>query len=163
MSPTIALNDGMRDEDVVWLFQVGTRKIIKPGTALIQEGVRPRAVFIVIRGSFNVAVELLADEPLAKLKAGELIGEISFLEGSPASATIVADEESVVLAIDSEELSDKLREDTAFAARMYRAFALVAERRLRNRVDHLTLLFEFQKNHDRQQQSRFPEIEWKIA
>ena len=163
MRTTIALNDGIRDEDVVWLSQVGTRKIIQPGTALIQEGVRPRAIFIVIRGSFNVAVELLSDEPLAKLKAGELIGEISFLEGSAASATIVADEESVVLAIDSDALSDKLREDTAFAARMYRAFALVAERRLRNRVDHLTLRFETRNDHDRQQRSRFRALEWKIA
>ena len=145
MRKTIALSEGLQAEDMLWLFQVGEEKAVSPGTAIVHEGIRPNAIFVVVRGSFNVGIETLADEPLATLRVGELIGEISFLEGSPASATIVADEESVVLAIDSEALSDKLREDTAFAARMYRAFALVAERRLRNRVDHLTLLFEFQK------------------
>jgi CRP/FNR family cyclic AMP-dependent transcriptional regulator len=142
MRTTIALSEGLRDEDMLWLFQVGEKKIVNPGTALVHEGVRPNAIFIVIRGGFSVGVETLANEPLAKLGAGELIGEISFLEGSPASATIVADEESAVLVVDSQVLNERVREDTAFAARVYRAFALVAERRLRNRVDHLACLFE---------------------
>ncbi len=142
MRTTIALSEGLRDEDIQWLFQVGEEKAVNPGTALVHEGARPNAIFIVIRGGFSVGVEALANEPLAKLGAGELIGEISFLEGSAASATIVADEESAVLVITSKVLNERIREDTAFAARMYRAFALVAERRLRKRVDHLAFLFE---------------------
>jgi CRP-like cAMP-binding protein len=143
MRTTIALSEGLRDEDILWLFQVGEKRLVKPGTAIVHEGVRPNAIFVVIRGAFSVDIETLADEPLARLGAGELIGEISFLEGSPASATIVADEESAVLAVDNQLLNQRIGEDTAFAARMYRAFALVAERRLRNRVDHLAFLFEF--------------------
>jgi CRP-like cAMP-binding protein len=139
---TIALSHGLRDEDILWLFQVGEEKTINPGTAIVHEGIRPSALFLVIRGGFNVGVEAVVDEPLAKLGVGELIGEISFLEDSPASATIVADEESAVLAIDNQVLNERIREDTAFAARLYRAFALVAHRRLCNRVDHLAFLFE---------------------
>ena len=143
MRTSIALSEGLGDEDILWLFKVGEERVVGRGTALVHEGVRPNAIFIVIRGGFSVGVDTLADEPLAKLGAGELIGEISFLEGSPASATIVADEESAVLVVDSQVLNERARENTAFAARMYRAFALVAERRLRNRVDHLAFLFEF--------------------
>jgi len=142
MRKTIALSEGLQAEDMLWLFQVGEEKAVSPGTAIVDEGIRPNAIFVVVRGSFNVGVETLADEPLATLRVGELIGEISFLEGSPASATIVADEESAVIAIDNQVLNERLREDTAFAARLYRAFALVAERRLRNRVDHLAYRFE---------------------
>jgi CRP-like cAMP-binding protein len=142
MRTTIALSEGLRDEDLLWLFQVGEEKVVNPGTAIVHEGVRPNAIFVVIRGGFSVGVEALTDEPLAKLGAGELIGEISFLEGSPASATIVADEPSAVLVIDNRALSTRIGEDTAFAARIYRAFALIAERRLRNRVDHLAFLVE---------------------
>ncbi len=141
MRTTIALSEGLRDEDMLWLFQVGEKRIVNPGTALVHEGVRPNAIFIVIRGGFSVGVETLANQPLAKLGAGELIGEISFLEGSPASATIVADEESAVLVVDNQVLNERIRENTDFAARMYRTFALVAERRLRNRVDRLAFLF----------------------
>ncbi len=145
MRTAIALSGGLRDEDILWLFQVGEKRVVKPGTAIVHEGVRPNAIFVVIRGAFSVDIETLADEPLAQLGVGELIGEISFLEGSPASATIVADEESAVLAVDNQLLNQRIGEDTAFAARMYRAFALVAERRLRNRVDHLAFLFDFAK------------------
>lgn len=153
MRKTIALSEGLLDEDMLWLFQVGEEKAVNPGTAIVHEGVRPNAIFVVARGSFNVGVETLADEPLATLRVGELIGEISFLEGSPASATIVADEESAVIAIDNRVLNKRLREDTAFAARLYRAFALVAERRLRNRVDHLAYLFELGRGPGSQRNS----------
>lgn len=142
MRTTIVSRDGLREEDLRWLFQVGEERVVHSGTTIVEEGIRPNALFIVIRGRFDVGVETLDDAPLAKLEAGEWIGEISFLEGSPASATIVADQESAVLVIDHQVLNERIREDTAFAARMYRAFALVAERRLRNRVDHLAFLVE---------------------
>jgi CRP/FNR family cyclic AMP-dependent transcriptional regulator len=159
MRTTIALSEGLRDEDIQWLFQVGEEEAVNPGTALVHEGVRPNAIFIVIRGCFSVGVETFADEPLAKLGVGELIGEISFLEGSPASATIVADEESGVLVVDSRVLNERVREDTAFAARMYRAFALVAERRLRNRVDHMAFLFEFGRCSGSQRETCIPALD----
>jgi CRP-like cAMP-binding protein len=159
MRTTIALSQGLRDEDIQWLFQVGEEEAVHPGTALVHEGARPNAIFIVIRGRFSVGVETFVGEPLAKLGVGELIGEISFLEGSPASATIEADEESVVLRVDSRVLNERIREDTAFAARMYRAFALVAERRLRNRVDHLAFLFEFGRSSGSQREACIPALD----
>lgn len=159
MRTTIALGKELRDEDILWLFQMGVEKIVNAGSAIVNEGVRPNAIFIVIRGKFSVSVGALADEPLAELGAGELIGEISFLEGSPASATIVASEDSAVLMIDNQALNERLREDTAFAARLYRTFAMVAERRLRNRVDHLAFLFELQRSPGSQPGSCIPALD----
>ena len=152
--------DGLREEDLRWLFQVGENKAVHPGTAIVDEGVRPDALFVVIRGRFSVGIETLDDVPLAKLEAGEWIGEISFLEGSPASATIVADQESAVLVIDHQVLNERIREDTAFAARMYRAFALVSERRLRNRVDHLAFLVEIGNGTHSQYEIGIPALDW---
>jgi CRP-like cAMP-binding protein len=139
---------------------VGENKVVHSGTAIVNEGVRPNALLVVIRGRFSVGIETLDDVPLAKLEAGEWIGEISFLEGSPASATIVADQESAVLAIDHQVLSERIREDTAFAARMYRVFALVAERRLRNRVDHLAFLVEIGSGPRSQHGTGIPDFDW---
>jgi CRP-like cAMP-binding protein len=143
MSREIVLRDGLRDQDLVWLFRVGEEKNIESGATLIREGHRTDDLFVVVRGQFSVRKVEYETEHLATLGAGELIGEISFLEGSPASATIVAEQGSVVLAIDHQELKRRIIEDVAFAARLYRAFALVAERRLRTRVDNLVFLFEF--------------------
>jgi CRP/FNR family cyclic AMP-dependent transcriptional regulator len=141
MRTIIGLKDGLRDEDLAWLFQTGVKRAVSTGTAIIDEGVRPNAIFVVIHGQFSVRIENVAGEPLARLGAGELIGEISFLEGTPASATIVSEEESAVLVIDNQLLNERIRDNASFAARMYRSFALTAERRLRNRVDHLASLF----------------------
>jgi CRP-like cAMP-binding protein len=160
MRTTIVSRDGLREEDLRWLFQVGENKVVQSGTAIVEEGVRPDGLFVVIHGQFSVGVESLDDLPLAKLEAGEWIGEIAFLEGSPASATIVADRESAVLAIDHQVLNEKIREDTAFAARIYRAFALVAERRLRNRVDHLAFLVEIGSGRHNQHGIGTPILDW---
>lgn len=141
MRTIIGLKDGLRDEDLAWLFETGVKRIVSSGTAIVHEGVRPNAIFVVIHGQFSVRVKNVSDEPLARLQAGELIGEISFLEGSPASATIVSEEESAVLVIDNHLLNQRIHDDASFAARVYRSFALTAERRLRNRVDHLASLF----------------------
>ena len=122
------------------MFQTGVERVVGPGTAIVREGVRPNAIFLVIHGQFSVRLENVAAEPLATLRAGELIGEISFLEGSPASATIVSEAESAVLAIDNQLLNQRIRDDAPFAARIYRSFALTAERRLRNRVNQLASL-----------------------
>jgi len=159
MRATIALQEGLRDEDIQWLFQVGQQRVVEAGTAIVREGARPSAIFVVIRGGFDVGVDALMGEPLARLGAGELIGEISFLEGSPASATIVADEESTVLVIDNQTLNERIREDTSFAASLFRTFALIAERRLRNRVDHLAFLFEFARDRAGQRDFCIPVLD----
>ena len=143
MSRPIVLRDGFRSTDLEWLFRVGTETVVQPGSTLMCEGLRNDSVFVVIRGEFSVQTSNLEPEHPAKLGAGELIGEIGFLEDSPASATIVAERESVVLAVGRRALEQRILEDVAFAARLYRAFALVAERRLRKRVDSLVFLFEF--------------------
>ena len=160
MRTNIILRDGLREEDMLWLFQVGEEKAVNPGIAIVQQGVRPNAIFVVIRGRFDVAVETLNDQPLAKLGAGELIGEISFLEGSPASATIVANEESAVLVVDNQLLNERIRKDTAFAARIYRAFALIAEWRLRNRVDRLAFLVEIGSGPRSRHEIGIPALDW---
>ena len=160
MRATITLREGLPEEDMLWLSQVGEEMAVTPGTTIIQQGIRPNGIFVVLRGRFDVAVDTFADQPLAKLGAGELIGEISFLEGSPASATIAAIEESAVLVVDNQLLNERICEDSAFAARIYRAFALIAERRLRNRVDHLAFLVEIGSSPRNRHGIGIPALDW---
>ena len=62
---------------------------------------------------------------------GEFIGELSFLDSRPPSATVIASTNSVVVAIPRHMLETKLRDDTAFAARFYRALGVFLAHRLR--------------------------------
>ena len=123
----------LNDLDVDWLLSAGKKQLITPGTALISEGKPVDALFIVIEGLFNVTVAGMGSEKIAQLVAGEIAGEMSFIEARPPSATVRAETNGIVLAIPRVRLAQKLKEDTGFAARFYRALAIFLSFRLRLR------------------------------
>lgn len=63
----------------------------KPGTVLFREGDVSRSIFIVKSGAISIQK---ANGPshveIARLKAGEVIGELSFFDRLPRSATAIA-------------------------------------------------------------------------
>lgn len=127
----------LTDADVDWLLYVGRREQLAEGTVLIQEGNPVDAVYIVLTGLLKVSIEGLAGKEIAHLGSGEVVGEISFVDTRPPSATVTAVEETLVLSIPRQRLSKKLAEDAEFASRFYRAIALSLSDRLRNTVSLL--------------------------
>ncbi len=134
----LSLLKELDEDDVAWIIETGQERRVPAQTAITEEGVRPESVYLVLRGLLQVAVASGGARPLAVLGPGELIGEVSLLEDRPASATVKAVESSVLLAIPREALGAKLVTEPRFAARWYRAFALILARRLRQRVLDLT-------------------------
>ncbi|KAM3100813.1 cyclic nucleotide-binding domain-containing protein [Phormidesmis sp. 146-35] len=124
----------LTDADVDWLLYVGRREELAAGTVLIQEGKSVDAVYIVLTGSLTVSIEALAGKKIAHLTSGEVVGEISFVDTRPPSATVTATEETLVLSVPRQRLMNKLTDDTGFASRFYRAIALSLSDRLRNTV-----------------------------
>src|SRR5262249_38112709 len=111
----------LNDMDVEWLAKVGKTRFMAPGTLLIREGTTVEDVFIILDGKLSVLVKAMGDREVAGLLAGEIVGEISFVDSRPPSASVVASEESHVLAVPRAVLINKLQTDDAFAARFYRA------------------------------------------
>jgi CRP-like cAMP-binding protein/SAM-dependent methyltransferase len=134
MFEALFLLSGLDDADVQWIFDAGNEQQVISGKVIIQEGTKPPALYFVLEGLVGVSVSSAGDRQLATLGPGELMGEISFLEDRPATATITAVENSLLLAVPYTELIRKLEDDTAFAARLYKSFALISSRRLRERV-----------------------------
>ena len=87
---------------------------------------------------FSVIGEYFADYGgliiFKAIKLGEIMGEMSFIDSAPPSATVQAVEASVVLAIPRKRLSAKLADDIGFAARFYRALSVLLANRLRTIV-----------------------------
>ena len=71
---------------------------------------------------------------VARLRPGEIVGEMSFVDSRPPSATVQAVEPSSVLAIPRLGLAARLIQDAPFAARFYRAIAVFLSDRLRSTV-----------------------------
>lgn len=123
----------LSDSDVDWLIAAGTRERVPPGTVLIHEGKPFNAIYFVLDGTLGVSVAALGGKEIAQLKSGEIVGEMSFVDSRPPSATVVALEETVVLTVPRNQIETKLQQ-VEFAARFYRALSVFLANRLRNTI-----------------------------
>jgi CRP-like cAMP-binding protein len=73
---------------------------------------------------------------VATIHRGELAVEVSFVDRLPATATVVAAEETLLFAVDQTQLALKVDRDAGFAARFYRALAAVLATRFRDAAGH---------------------------
>jgi hypothetical protein len=84
----------LNDSDIDWLIAAGHRREIAAGVNLIEEGVPTDSVFLVIDGQFSVRTAALETREIARLMSGEMLGEMSFVDSAPPSATVRALERS---------------------------------------------------------------------
>jgi CRP/FNR family transcriptional regulator, cyclic AMP receptor protein len=127
----------LEDEDVDWLISAGQRQELQPGDVLIHEGQPCEEIFLILDGCLEVSVLALSDQPIAQLTSGEVVGEMSFVDGQPPSATVAALHPTIVLAISCQQVRQKLQQDIWFASRFYKALAILLSSRLRSTVKHL--------------------------
>jgi len=120
------------DQDIEWMVRNGVKRSIPATTRIIQEGQPTEFLFFILSGEFSVTSERGKAE-IARLTAGEILGEISFVDSRPPSATVTATTDSVVGAIPDAALEGKLSRDLAFASRFYRSIAVALADRLRAR------------------------------
>ena len=116
------------DSDVNWLAAAGSARQIGSGSVIIQQGVPVDSIFIVIDGQLLVSS---GQVEIAKLQAGEIVGEISFVDSRPPSADVKAAVVSQVLEINKSLLRAKLEKDLGFASRFYLSLATFLADRLR--------------------------------
>lgn len=124
----------LSDDDIDWLIKAGKRAEILAGTILIHEGQAVDTLYMLLVGTLGVTVAALGGQEIARLSSGDVVGEMSFVDARPPSATVKALEPSLVLAVPRAALSDKLRQDVGFASRFYRALAILLSNRLRGTV-----------------------------
>ena len=99
---------------------------------VFDQDVSLRAIFLIDDGSVRVEREDRgAMIPLAVLGAGEFFGEMSFVDGTPTSARVVADEPTRLRVIDTATVDSLTKTDPGFAGRLYRSIAGILAERLR--------------------------------
>jgi len=125
----------LSDSDVDWLGRIGTRSKLAKGTRLIQFGVDLPQVFIVLDG--EMLIQSNKGVELARVGAGEILGEMSLVDSRPPSASVTVAQDSYVLALDKKVLQNKLDTDNGFSARFYRAIAIFLSERMRGTIKNL--------------------------
>ncbi|HEX4339188.1 MAG TPA: cyclic nucleotide-binding domain-containing protein [Polyangiaceae bacterium] len=120
----------LTDMDIEWLAKAGRRKRLAANTVLINEGGRVETLFILLEG--ELVVQSAKGREIARLGVGEIVGEMSFIEARPPSATVRAATDVVVYAIPRQVLERGLADNIAFAARFYKAVATFLSDRVRS-------------------------------
>ena len=125
----------LTDREVEWLATNGTRRTVAQGEKVITTGKSLESIFFILTGEMSVTVDGIGE--IARLKSGEIIGEMSMIDASPPSATVTALVESKVLDISKQVLNRKISSDLEFAAHFYKAIATFLSDRLRKTIKHL--------------------------
>ncbi|MDZ7964549.1 MAG: cyclic nucleotide-binding domain-containing protein [Nostoc sp. DedSLP03] len=128
----------LNDSDIDWMISQGVRTKVNPGKVIIEEGKPVEALYILLDGKLGIFVSTpqnqVAEKEIAQSVKGEILGEMSFVEATTASATVKAIESSILLALPQEKLAKQLKQNTGFTARFYRAIAVVLVDRIRDRL-----------------------------
>jgi CRP-like cAMP-binding protein len=112
------------------LLAHGREERFAAGETILRERHQSRAVYVLAKGRVSVEKDHLGlGVVVDELRPGAVFGEVSYLDGSPTSASIVAREDVDVVVL--EELDELLASDPALASGFYRSLATLLARRLR--------------------------------
>lgn len=99
---------------------------------LIHEGLVGNTLYLIKSGTARVERRNgAATVRIATLGAGDMCGEMSFIEKTAASASVIADEELTADALDAATLQTLFESFPHVGARFFRSVALTLSRRLR--------------------------------
>lgn len=126
----------LSDENIEWLITKGERKQAPAGTVLIEEGKASGDVYIVLDGTLGVYIDSGGKSTqIAQRGVGDILGEMSFIEDRPPTATVKAAADSTLFTLSKTALAAQLDTDRDFAARFYRGIAISLSYRLRESMD----------------------------
>jgi CRP/FNR family transcriptional regulator, cyclic AMP receptor protein len=127
----------LNDRDVEWMLNNGSKLSLETGDRLIRKGEAINSLFIVLSGQLAVCATDNHNECLATLEAGEVVGEMAFLESRPPSVSVIVTKPSVIFQIDRDKINARLRMNTEFKANFFYALGLFLSSRLRKTTGQL--------------------------
>jgi CRP/FNR family transcriptional regulator, cyclic AMP receptor protein len=108
------------------------RRQFNPGDCMLQQGKRTNGIYLLLKGT--ASVQISGKERPPAITAGEVCGEISFLDELPASVTVVANEPVEAFYLDRAALQSMFELFPHLGSRFYRSLAHSLSRRLRDLI-----------------------------
>ena len=119
---------GLEPRVLEHLSRIGFWRDLKDGHMLICEGQRVDAVHLVAAGGAQVTIRGRA---VATLQPGSFAGEMSFLSGAPASATVITAGPARVFSLRQDSLARAIAEDASLRAAVQQRFGRDVAAKLR--------------------------------
>lgn len=105
------------------------------GDVVLREGATVDSLYVVAKGQVRVTRHFdgtVSAEFVGPRGPGDTLGEMSFVDGAGASATLIADGAVEVLRIPSAIINLMITADKSFAGRLYHSLLLTLTQRLRD-------------------------------
>jgi len=121
-------------------------RVLAPGDVLLSLGQANRAMFMILDGKLTVHLDGPQGDPVATLEAGQTVGELSVMEGVPASAFVVAAETSRLLELDEKRFWELVNTSHDFTINL---MVLLAQRLRANNTtvsSNIRLQREYKRN-----------------
>ena len=136
----VRLFTAFAEADLTALAQRLRARTLKKNQVLFHEGDPGDEMFLVRRGTVLVSkvVKGKVEQLLNRIGPGEFFGEMSLLDGSPRSATIQAETEVTLQALDRPSLNQLIEVSPHAAAAFFSAMVQVFIERLRQSDGRLT-------------------------
>lgn len=117
------------DADLDWLVAEGRAEAFDDGAPLIAEGQPLARLYLILRGEVRLTRKDTGE--IGRAGAGEILGEVSFVDSAPPSASAACHGPVRALCLPRTRVQARLAGDTGFAARFYRGLAVALAFRLR--------------------------------
>jgi CRP/FNR family cyclic AMP-dependent transcriptional regulator len=139
----VPLFRGLDEADLDQLLKISRLFRAAEGTHLVDEGAVGSGMYILVNGSAEVTVKDPDgnDTMLAVLQRGDAIGELSLIDASPHSATVVCTEACTLFHIETQRFNALRSEHNPAVFKVLRAIAPVVCERLRSINERIAGIF----------------------
>ena len=132
----------LQEHDKAEIRQQCVEVPFKAREVLVEQGARLDSLLVVLDGHVGVQAALsngydTSHIDVSILGPGDLIGEMSFVTGEPASASVVSVEPGRLLRVPRAALDSLMRFDPGFGARLFRSLSSLLAYRLRDTTARL--------------------------
>ena len=129
--------------ELIKLNILAEKASFKEGETIAEEGSPGDCIYIIRAGSVRV---MKGATHVHTLNAGEPVGEMSFMDRSPRSATLVAASDVALICISAEHLEKVLELDKALAYKIHRSIIAFLSKRLREANECLKIVPDYIRN-----------------
>lgn len=129
--------EGVADDTLAKVFALGRTMTLSQGDLLIEEGDQVGKIYCILKGEVDILVPDNLEEYedltwINMLVDGECIGEYSFVDDQPASATVRATIDTELFELSHDAFRELLDDDDALRAQIYKNLLESLVERLRN-------------------------------
>jgi len=128
----IQLLEGLGEADISLFAGRLAREVVPEGTAVLQQGYASDKMYVLLEGRARVLRKMGTREVLiTELDPPQTFGEMGMVDGEPASATVVAGTDLVVLSLRRDDLRELVESSPALAAAFWHNLSRALTRRIR--------------------------------